>query len=158
MIPTGPVRLGRGWPLVFAFVAAVVLGACGHASGTERSAVRISTASGIVSLHVPVADSDAARVRGLQGRTHLTVGDGMAFVFGHPTTAPFWMKGVAVPLSIAFWDGRGRIVAIMDMPPCHRGPCPTFRPKAPYVGALEVARGWFVAHGVEVGDRVELDR
>ena len=66
------------------------------------------------------------------------------------------MKDTQIPLSIAFWRAGGRIVSIMDMPPCRVDPCPSFRPATPYVGALEVHRGFFERHGVEVGDRVEL--
>ena len=82
----------------------------------------------------------------------------MAFLFDHPTDESFWMKGTAVPLSVAFWNGSDRIVAIMDMAPCPSDRCRTYRPTVPYVGAVEARRGWFEANGVQVGDRVELQR
>jgi uncharacterized membrane protein (UPF0127 family) len=80
----------------------------------------------------------------------------MAFLFDGSTSEVFWMKDTLIPLSIAFWDGRGRIVAIMDMAPCRADPCPTYGPGVPYAGAVEVNEGFFRQHGVEVGNTVEL--
>ncbi len=107
-------------------------------------------------LHVEVASTPDARARGLMGRTELPSDQGMAFVFDRPTTSRFWMKDTLIPLSIAFWDGRNRVVAILNMPPCRADPCPTYGPHRPYVGAVEAKLGYFDDHGVEVGDHVRL--
>ena len=90
------------------------------------------------------------------GRTSLREDRGMVFLFERRTTSGFWMKDTLIPLSIAFWDEDERIVAIVDMTPCEGDPCPTYRPGVPYVGAVEVNRGWFERSGVGIGDRVEL--
>ena len=82
----------------------------------------------------------------------------MAFLFDRPTSSSFWMKDTLIPLSIAFWDRSRRIVAILDMAPCRRSPCPLYSPGTSYIGAVEVNRGFFRQHGVRVGDRVELER
>jgi uncharacterized protein len=107
-------------------------------------------------LHVEVASTPDARARGLMGRTELPSDLGMAFVFEGPTTGRFWMKDTLIPLSIAFWGARNRVVAILNMPPCRADPCPTYGPQRPYVGAVEADLGYFEDHGVEVGDRVQL--
>ena len=39
------------------------------------------------------------------------------------------------------------------MAPCRQDDCPSYGPEEPFVGALEVNRGFFEDHGVEVGDR-----
>ena len=83
---------------------------------------------------------------------------GMAFLFEEPTINWFWMKNTYIPLSIAFWDESRRIVAILDMTPCRKKPCPLYWPGTSYIGAVEVNRGFFRAHGVQVGARVELSR
>ncbi len=80
----------------------------------------------------------------------------MVFRFPEPTDAGFWMKDTTLPLSIAFWGRDGRILAILDMEPCPKDPCPIYRPGTSYETALEMRRGWFDEHGVEIGDRVEL--
>jgi uncharacterized membrane protein (UPF0127 family) len=129
-----------------------------HASGRAEATVHIRVAEGSVTVHASVSNTDAARERGLAGRTDLAPDGGMAFLFDHPVRASFWMKDTLIPLSIAFWGPRGRIVSIMDMPPCRSDPCPSFRPSVPYTGALEVNLGFFSRNGVEVGDRIDLSR
>jgi uncharacterized membrane protein (UPF0127 family) len=147
--------------------ASLVLGvACSDAPATGREAVpsdsrttsaSFSTSSGTVETSpLWMADSGAEQERGLMGRTSLPSDAGMVFRFPEPTDAGFWMKDTPLALSIAFWGADGRIIAILDMEPCTDDPCPVYRPGASYETALEMRRGWFDEHGVEIGDRVEL--
>ncbi len=145
----------RGAFVPLAAAAALGLAACSSASAA-RAEARISTPSGPVTLHVRVADTDTVRERGLQGVNDLAADGGMAFLFEGPTHTAFWMKDTPTPLSIAFWGADGRILSLMDMPPCTADPCPTYRPDAPFVGAIEAHQGFFAGHGVEVGDRVAI--
>jgi uncharacterized membrane protein (UPF0127 family) len=66
------------------------------------------------------------------------------------------MKDTLIPLSIAFWNESGAIVAILDMEPCPDDECPSYDPGVDFVGALEVNQGFFDEHGIDVGDRVRL--
>jgi uncharacterized protein len=127
-------------------------------SGPPPSFLSIRTQSGQpATLHVEIADDDESRARGLMGREELPADQGMAFVWEEPTSTTFWMKDTPLPLSIAFWDTRGRIVAIEDMDPCEEEPCPSYGAAEPFIGAVEVNQGWFEANGVAVGDHVELE-
>jgi uncharacterized protein len=92
------------------------------------------------------------------GRQSLAADAGMVFVFPKDSKDAFWMKDTLIPLSIAFYDGRGRIVSLLDMEPCHAQPCPLYSPGAVYRGALEVNRGAFERWGVRVGDRLRLEQ
>ena len=103
-----------------------------------------------------VADEGFERRVGLMGRTNLPAGAGMAFLFPEPTGGSFWMKDTLIPLSIAFWDEDGAIVAILDMQPCRDDDCPSYDPGVDFVGALEVNQGFFDEHRIDVGDRVRL--
>ncbi len=105
---------------------------------------------------VDVADTPEARAQGLMGREWMDQTEGMVFLIDSPTQEGFWMKDTLIPLSIAFWGKDRRIFAIMDMDPCKVGPCPVYRPGAPYVGAIEVNQGMLGAQGVAVGDKVDL--
>jgi uncharacterized membrane protein (UPF0127 family) len=134
----------------------LLLAACSHPSVNGRAVVRIHTGDGPVTVGAAVADTDPERRAGLSGRTHLAAAEGMAFLFHRPVRARFWMKDTEIPLSIAFWARGGRIVSIMDMPPCRMDPCPSYRPPSAFIGALEVNRGFFRDHGVDLGDRVEI--
>lgn len=122
-----------------------------------KPTLRIETTGGPVVLEVEVADDAEERATGLMGRTEVPDGEGMVFLFDGPSTASFWMKDTPVPLSIAFWGAQGRIVAILDMAPCTADPCTTYAPGIPYVGAVEVRRGFFVENGVATGDEVVLE-
>jgi uncharacterized membrane protein (UPF0127 family) len=143
--------------LVLAFGAVACGG--GPAPGEEAvegPRVAIEAADGTVFVDVEVADEGIERRFGLMGRTNLPADSGMAFLFPEPTAASFWMKDTLIPLSIAFWDEDGAIVAILDMQPCPDDECPSYDPGVDVVGALEVNQGFFDEHGIDVGDRVRL--
>jgi uncharacterized protein len=112
--------------------------------------------SGDRSLFVHLADSPDERARGLMGVRDLPDDGGMAFSFGGPSTAPFWMKDTLIPLSIAFVAQDGRIIALANMAPCRAEPCPTYAVRAPYTLAVEANAGWFRNHGIHEGDRCSL--
>jgi uncharacterized protein len=126
-------------------------------AATSGSTVSIHTSEGVVTLEVEVADDEDERAAGLMFREELEPYDGMAFLWDSPVRASFWMKNTLIPLSVAFWDEAGRIVAILDMEPCRDNPCPTYDPGSSFLGALEVDLGRFVSEGVAVGDRVEVE-
>jgi uncharacterized membrane protein (UPF0127 family) len=138
------------------FVLAALAMGCARSAPSDPDRPPSELTIGTSTLQVEVAATPGARARGLMGRTELPSDQGMAFVFGQPTTGRFWMKDTLIPLSIAFWDERNRVVAILDMQPCRADPCPTYGPDQPYVGAVEVNLGYFEGHGIEVGDLVEL--
>jgi uncharacterized membrane protein (UPF0127 family) len=126
----------------------------------RTTSVILHGSRGPVHVEVQEAASPDEREQGLMGRTSLGTNQGMVFLFGGesagPVTSQFWMKDTLIPLSIAFWDERGRIVGIRDMVPCTDDPCPTYGSPKPYTGALEVNKGFFDEHGVTTGDRIEL--
>jgi uncharacterized membrane protein (UPF0127 family) len=150
-----------------AFVCAVALitGCASNHSGpspapgtpTERTMVTFADSRPAATLFADVADDDAERSKGLMGVTSLPLDAGMVFLYDAPSTERFWMRDTLIPLSIAFWDERGRVVGLADMRPCAAGePCPTYGAPSPYIGAVEANLGWFDEHGVEVGDRVDV--
>jgi uncharacterized membrane protein (UPF0127 family) len=143
-------------------VALLLLTACSSA-GSERTSgpdrgtrLEIQTDDGVVGVDVEIADDDDERTVGLMNRERLDPDAGMVFLWEEPLHATFWMKDTLIPLSIAFWNERDMIVAILDMEPCEADPCPSYDPGTEFEGALEVNQGFFDDHGVEVGDRVEL--
>jgi uncharacterized protein len=153
---------GRMRRTLIAAMAALFLPSCVNppSIGTGVTTVVLHGAQGPVRVAVEEADSPAERQQGLMGRVSLGGNEGMIFVFGDVTDGPvaseFWMKDTWIPLSVAFWDEDGRIVGIQDMDPCTEDPCPTYGSPKPYVGALEVNKGFFTEHGVTTGDRIEL--
>jgi uncharacterized membrane protein (UPF0127 family) len=133
--------------------------ACGQTtshSGLPRGTLFLGAER--VALHAEIAETGSARQRGLMGRTKLASDAGMVFLFGSPVQVGFYMKDTLIPLSIAFWDQAQRVVAILDMAPCRTDPCPDYFAGRPFVGAVEANQGFFAAHGIGIGDGVELER
>ena len=114
------------------------------------------TAAGSIPIRVEIAATIDSRRTGLMYRRSLASNAGMVFLWFSPVNGAFWMKNTLIPLSIAFWDGRGRIHTILDMQPCASEPCPFYYARQPYVGAVEVNQGFLAAHGVVVADRVDI--
>lgn len=104
-----------------------------------------------VSISVEVADEGTERQLGLMYRDRLGTNDGMLFVYPDAVERNFWMKDTRIPLSIAYLDAEGRIVRIADLVPFDTNPVPS---GAPAQFALEMNRGWFVGHKIQVGDTV----
>jgi len=158
-LPRSPCHHERMRRVLAAVSIGLLLTACGgtpKADERQGRSLTIHSSPEPTHLVVEIADTPQARRQGLAGRTSLGRNAGMAFLFDAPTRDAFWMKDTLIPLSIAFWDRQGRIVAIFDMQPCTADPCPTYRPDVPYVGAVEVNLGFFQEHGVKVGNVVEL--
>ena len=102
-------------------------------------------------LKVEVAASDAELTQGLMHRTALGKDDGMLFIFGEPAYHGMWMKNTLIPLSVAFIDGDGRILNILDMEP---QTLDTHMAAGPARYAIETNKGWFAAKKIKAGDTV----
>lgn len=135
--------------------AAAVQGAAGR---MPRATAIIDTEARRVRVAVEVAETPEHRSLGLMHRRSLARDAGMIFLFPRPTRGAFWMKNTLIPLSIAFFDGKGRILRLLDMAPCRSDPCPSYDPGVAFKGALEVNRGAFRRWGVARGDVVRLVR
>lgn len=127
----------------------------GGANPSELRTVTIDSGSEEVEVRVEIADSPAEQAKGLMDRTALAEDRGMLFVFPDEEVRSFWMKNTLIPLSIAYMDSEGRIVDIQDMKPLDDEE-PHYVSAEPARYALEVNKGYFEEHGVEVGDRAEL--
>jgi uncharacterized membrane protein (UPF0127 family) len=143
-------------PLV---IVLALIGACSVGEADEIDPAALVRFSGTEdTLTVRIADSGDEQRQGLMGVESLGEDQGMAFVYDAPTSGSFWMKDTLIPLSIAFVDGE-RIVAIEEMTPCERDPCPTWDSGgAAYTLAIEANAGWFAEQGIAVGDRATLER
>jgi hypothetical protein len=106
-------------------------------------------------IWVEVAKTADERGTGLMGRTHLGKDEGMLFIFDGEAYHSFWMKNTPLPLSIAFIDKEQRIVKISEMKPMTLD---SHTPPRPILYALEMAKGWFSANGVKVGDVVRFSK
>jgi uncharacterized membrane protein (UPF0127 family) len=139
---------------VKALALAAVLGALA-AAALERGTATITPRSGAkIVVQVEIADTSAERQKGLMYRRTLPARSGMVFEYAQATRGGFWMKNTLIPLDIAFYDARGRILKTLTMTPCRRDPCRIYDPGVAYRGALEVNGGSFRRWNVRAGDRL----
>jgi uncharacterized membrane protein (UPF0127 family) len=107
---------------------------------------------GTYRITVEVADTRRGRALGLMYRDRLAPDHGMLFVFDRAGRHCMFMRNTRIPLSAAFLDEQGRILAIARMQPfserLHCAP-------RPVVHVLEMEQGWFTRRGIDVGDRIE---
>lgn len=149
--------------LLIAWVAAASEPAQWPISRADQStpACLISGNGERIPLRLEIADTPESRSTGLMHREHLPPDAGMLFIFSatRPGHAGFWMYNTLIPLDIAFLDEEGRILRILGMVPCpHRTPsrCRSYSPNVSYTKALETNAGFFVRHGLQPGDRLQV--
>ena len=119
-----------------------------HADAAMRT---IGLKIGGHALKVEVADSDAARSKGLMYRKSMPANNGMLFVFEDIGYHSMWMKNTPLPLSVAFLDAEGKILNVLDMEPLMEI---TYTAAGPARYAIETNKGWFAAKKIKAGDTV----
>lgn len=121
-------------------------------SGPQAPLPTTQLAAGIHIIRAEVANTEATRRDGLMFRKELPGNDGMLFVFEQPDVQCFWMRNTPLPLSIAFIADDGTIVNIEDMAPQTDD---THCSKKPVRYALEMVQGWYEAHGIKAGRKID---
>ncbi len=143
-------------------------GGCSSNGGTDPAAsgvapvgfADIAVSAGGHTSCMYLAESVAQRSLGLMEATSLGGRDGMVFRFGETTQSAFYMYKTKMALSIAFIDTVGTVNEVLDMEPCTSAEpreCFLYRPKAPYVSAIEVKVGEATTLGLTPGSKVALE-
>ena len=143
-------------------IAGILMAGCGGSAPPIEDlpvgSLAIETADGEVTVDVSIAETPESQQRGLMGVEEMPEAAGMVFLEEEPVSQSFWMKNTLIPLSVAFWNEAGEILAILDMEPCREEPCTLYDPGVTWIGAVEVNQGFFQDAGVQVGDTVRLER
>jgi len=112
----------------------------------------VELTAGIHLIHAELADNDSARMRGLMYRESLAPNHGMLFIFDETANHCMWMRNTVLPLSVAFIDNDGTIVNIEEMK-ARTDDTHCARHGVHY--ALEMAAGWYKAHGLSSGSVIK---
>lgn len=102
----------RGFHLLVAVLALVVVAQPVVAAEFGSGTVTVETASGVHQFTVEVAETPSARALGLMHRAHLADDAGMWFDFERPGRVSMWMKNTLISLDMFFVTEEGRIVRI----------------------------------------------
>jgi len=78
---------------------------------------------------------------------------GVLFDMGREVEAVFWMKETSFPLSAAFLDRKGKVLAVYNMKPFAEIQA---RPPFKFRYVFEANSQWFSSNGVEEGSRAIL--
>jgi uncharacterized protein len=136
---------------VFSFLLLFFLVAL-PALALDRNTVEITSKTGVHVFTVEIADTNAARERGLMYRRDLPEGRGMLFDFFKDQPVGFWMKNTYIPLDMIFIRSDGRIVSIAEnAEPLSERVIPS---AAPVRAVLEVKGGTARRLGIQPGDQV----
>lgn len=134
--------------LLLVVVLAVLSSSCGTPGGEAAADPLAGFAETTIvlggeELLVAVADDGPSRSQGLRGVADLGTVDGMLFTWGGDTvTSAFTMRGVPIPLDIAFFARDGSLVDVVTMPVCS-DECPSHRASGPFAFAVERPGGAF---------------
>jgi uncharacterized membrane protein (UPF0127 family) len=137
---------------VVAVLVAAAIAAGSSAAPSETANLRLDG----VPFRPELALTSAQHQRGLMFRRKAPK-DGMLFVFSTPTPGGFWMKNTLVPLTIVFFDSKGKRVRKLSMTPCRTASCKVYDPGRTYRFALELP-ATDVRPALRIGPLAELRR
>lgn len=117
-----------------------------------HGALTIEASGGKFHFEIEVAETPAARARGLMFREGLSDDHGMLFDFGHPQEVTMWMRNTFISLDILFIRSDGRIsrIARNAQPLSDR----VMESGGPVRAVLELRGGLTAERGIEPGDRI----
>ena len=130
-----------------------------QARNLESEFEKASLLLGKKKIHAYVADDDHKRTQGLMFIESLPKDTGMIFVFETSRYLNFWMKDTLIPLSIGFFDEKGVLIDVQEMPVNESliaKVAPSYSSKGESVFALEMEKGWFAKHKIKPGTRLKL--
>ena len=122
-----------------------------NAARTTSKAVKIKG----VTINVEIADTAAARERGLSGRASLAVNRGMLFLFDKPDYYGFWMPNMKFNIDIVFIRDDKIVEIVENLPAPKMGEEPaTYFPRNAADRVLEVNAGTAKVKNWKAGDAV----
>ncbi|MFC6615525.1 DUF192 domain-containing protein [Halopenitus salinus] len=122
----------------------------------ERTTIEVedgTTGDRLATVDVRIADTRDKRYTGLSETDSLDPNEGMLFVHDEVGTHAYVMRNMSFPLDILFVDADGTITTIHS---AEADSDDRFEGRGRYV--LEVRYGYAAENGIEVGDRVIVDR
>lgn len=145
------------WPFIFISVFIVVSLVAGfiiiknQANKVSYKTVKIGDAT----YKLEVADTSAAREKGLSERDGLADKTGMLFDFKREGDWRMWMLQMRFPIDISWLSKDGKVVFIK--PNAQPGDYPeVYHAEQPSWYAIELPAGTFEKLGIKVGDSIQL--
>lgn len=156
----GPIAFAAVLVIAVVAILAYQFGAFAYITGDEDAATVTITdenESGdtLAVVDSEVADTPTEQYTGLSDHESLGEDEGMLFVFKHESTRSFVMRGMSFPIDMIFIGADGTITTVHEAPVENDSDLTNYRGEAKWV--LEVNYGYTAEHGIEAGDRVEIE-
>jgi len=121
---------------------------------TKKPLVRI----GSINIPVEIAETEAARGKGLSGRPSLDKNKGMLFMFPKSDFHQFWMPDMNFPIDI-IWINNGEVVGITpNISDNFNQENPrAYSPPQPVRYVLEVNAGFSTKNKIKIGDVIAFE-
>lgn len=116
----------------------------------DRFAIKI----GERTVQMQIAALPAEMEKGLMFRQTMGADEGMLFIYTSPQPMGFWMRNTVLPLDIGFISPEGELKEIYAMHPLDERTVLSHGRDLQF--ALEMNQGWFRAHGVKPGAKLDL--
>lgn len=112
--------------------------------------IELKTAT--ATYRVELAQTPAARRRGLMMRNHLDRSSGMLLVYQQVDDHRIWMKNMLIPIRVYWIDSDARVVGTRRLEPWLEAPCPVYSVAGSSLYVLELSDH---EHDLKPGDRIE---
>ncbi|MDX1676692.1 DUF192 domain-containing protein [Arsukibacterium sp.] len=139
------------YQIFFLLLSLVVVSACAAPEQREITFPRATIQIGDIKREVQLADTPQLRERGLMFQQ--TADAGMLLLYPQPQLISLWMRNTDLALDVAFIDPLWRVIAIKPLHPLDETPVSV---PTEALAALEMPRGWFQKHNIEVGEKLTL--
>ena len=106
---------------------------------------------------VDIASTEAAREKGLSGRSKLAPNTGILFVFESVGMWGFWMKEMSFPIDIIWVDTSGNVITVAKSVSPQSYPDVLY-PLSPAMYVLEVPAGFSVENHIKEGSVMTLPK
>ena len=103
-------------------------------------------------LQLALTESECSR--GLMYRDELAENHGMLFLFKQPGKRSFWMRNTEIPLDLAYFDARGRLLEIHSLYPYDENSVYSYSKEV--LIAVEMNQGWFSSKNIQPGAKLDL--
>jgi len=152
--------VSAGLAVVAAAVLALFAAGCGPGgapdSGPEPKTVfdhfAVDVGGSAASLQFAVLEPE--QLRGLMQRPDLGRDEGMIFVYEKPRTLSIWMRNTPEALDLGYLTPDGVVAEVYGLLPLDERPVVSHSGQVQF--ALEMPRGWFAAHAVRPGSRLDM--
>ncbi|MDP2643333.1 MAG: DUF192 domain-containing protein [Desulfobacterales bacterium] len=156
---TTPLALCLALAILCAFMPLDAAGAGPSSSVRPDGALDFINFDGqnVASIVIEIAETAAARTRGLMERETLHLTDGMLFVFPQEAMLTFWMHNTFISLDILFVDKDRRVINIAEATTPMNSTI-QYHSQKPAQYVVEVPAGFVKLHHIQKGMQVRWRR